>query len=164
MPLFIDASALVKLYREEEGSQAMHDIAGRSDEWGDPFISDHVALEVVSTLAARYRGGELSREQYAEAMREFDIDYPHRFNVVEVGPDAVERAIVLSRTYFDSGAKTMDLLHVVSARLVADVEDYPVVVVSCDKGMKALATRLGFDVFDPRSDDLHALTPLRLGL
>jgi predicted nucleic acid-binding protein len=164
MPLFLDASALVKLYRAETGSRTMHEIAGRSDEWGDPFISDHVALEVVSTLAARYRGGELSRSDYDDALREFDVDYPDRFNVVEVGAEAVERAIVLSRTYFESGAKTMDLIHVVSARIVADVEDFPVVVVSCDRGMKALAARVGFDVFDPLSDDLRALTPLRLGL
>lgn len=164
MPLFLDASALVKLYRAESGSRTMHEIAGRSDEWGDPFISDHVALEVVSTLAARYRGGELSRSDYDDALREFDLDYPDRFNVVEVGAEAIERAIVLSRTYFDSGAKTRDLIHVVSARIVADVEDFPVVVVSCDKGMKALAARVGFDVFDPLSDDIRALTPLRLGL
>lgn len=163
MPLFLDASALVKLYRDEDASESMHEIAGRSDEWGDPFISDHVALEVVSTLAARHRAGELSRERYAGALREFDLDYPDRFNVVQVGAEMIERAIVLSRTYFDSGVKTMDLIHVVSAQLVAQVEDHPVVVVSCDRGVKGLAVRVGFDVFDPMSDPLRSLAPFRLG-
>jgi predicted nucleic acid-binding protein len=65
-PAYWDASALLKLYVPEAGSDELNDlVVGR----GDLLVSDLAATEVVSALARRLRGGLLTREQAQRLQR-----------------------------------------------------------------------------------------------
>jgi predicted nucleic acid-binding protein len=58
-PLYLDASALLKVYVPETGSSELNDvIAGRLD----LIVSDLTLTEIVSALARRLRAGALPRE------------------------------------------------------------------------------------------------------
>lgn len=151
MIYFIDASALVKLYRGEEGSDAMEALL--ADPNHSYVISDLTELEVLVTLAKReradVRGG---RRMYLRALERFVGHRKHLLLVVPLAKEVLGDARILAERYRDSGAGTLDLLHAASARRVeAQVPHEPLVFVVADRKLRALARRLGFRTLDPET-------------
>lgn len=136
-PVYLDASALVKLLVPEPESEALnHELVGVTD----VIISDLALTEVASALGRRLRerrldGGEGRRlqreaEKLAGACHRVDLSPPvHR---------RAERLLLASR---DVALRTLDALHVATA-LAADAAT----IVTYDPRLRAAALAQGFFV------------------
>jgi predicted nucleic acid-binding protein len=100
LSLYLDASALVKRYVDEEGSDAVLDVMSGEDTWSMCRIG------FVETMRAVARAGE--PEDVKRARRDWAIGC----NVVELDRDLAEHA---ARVALASGLRAMDAIHLASA-------------------------------------------------
>ena len=156
--VFLDASALAKAYLDEEGSTNIQGVLARED--GTLFISEFVALEVLTTLRTAYR--EAPRPEYQRVVDRFRVDYPARFSVVEV--DAAIRASAMDLTTWRRTAKarSMDVLHLATALWLQSARRAgEVTMVTSDHDLAALSKECGLRTFDPGREPLAALPARR---
>lgn len=150
--LFMDASAVVKLYVEEDGTSTMRAILNRRG--GSLFASDYIALEVLTAIRVA-----LQKEPtavYAAALGQFRIDFPGLYNLVEVDADTRRLAFELTTRNRTTRARSMDVLHLATAlRLQAGMQ--PVTLVTSDHELADLAKSHGLRTFDPSREPLAAL-------
>jgi predicted nucleic acid-binding protein len=152
--VFLDASALVKAYITEEGSTNVQGVLDRQD--GSLFVSEFVALEVLTTLRTAYR--EAARPEYQRAVERFRTDYPSRFSVIDV--DAVIRASAMDLTTWrrTARARAMDVLHLATALWIQSARRaHELTLVTSDQDLAALARECGLRTFDPSREPLAAL-------
>jgi hypothetical protein len=177
MPLFIDTSALGKLYIDEPGSEAMEELASRPELEGGFFISDCVAIEVYGLFAKRLRiaeeerrksrGGKAlraeNRARYQTACMEFGWDYEDgRYSRVELERKVLRIASDLAQAFPDRRVSPMDLIHLATVYYLTESleeagADHNVMLLVCDRALKTLAIRQGVDVWDPLEDDPKAI-------
>lgn len=152
--LFLDASALAKAYIDEVGDGNVRGLLQRAG--GDLFVSEFVALEVLTSIRNAHRG--LPREDYVNTVRRFWSDYQSRFSVVEVDPETVARAIALTTKHRGARARSMDVLHLATAlRLQKASQAREVTLVTSDRDLADLASAVGLRTFDPSREPLAAL-------
>jgi predicted nucleic acid-binding protein len=157
--LFLDSSALIKAYVEELGDGNVRGLLRRAG--GDLFLSEFVALEVLTSLRNVHRG--LPRQEYIAAVDRFWADYQSHFGVVAVDRDVVADAIALTTRHRDARARSMDVLHLATAlRLQSSRRARYVTLVTSDHDLAALAKECGLRTFDPAREPLAAL-PSRRG-
>jgi len=108
MRLFLDASALVKRYVVESGTdQVLH----RLREADELLVSRLALPEVVSALNRRRREGRLTDEEYA-ACKELVRADTGNTAVIELSSDVVERAFACLES---APLRASDAVHVASA-------------------------------------------------
>ena len=152
--LFLDASALAKAYIDEEGDANVRGLLRRAG--GNLFLSEFVALEVLTSIRNAHRGRP--REDYLKAVRLFWSDYRSRFGLVDVDRSTVADAIDLTTKHRGAKARSMDVLHLATAlRLQARDRTREVTVVTSDRDLADLASALGLRTFDPSREPLAAL-------
>jgi predicted nucleic acid-binding protein len=155
---FVDASSLLKRYNEERGTEVMAELFRRPEYVGAFFISDHIALEVLVRLAKLARmGGRAERQEYIRALAAYERDRSE-LNQVTVESAVISGAEAIAFQFSDSGAGTLDLIHLSSAMLVRQTlpEETLIFVVS-DRKLLRLAERAGFHVFNPEKQGLGEL-------
>jgi predicted nucleic acid-binding protein len=156
---FVDASSLVKLYREETGTETMRALFGRPDCPGAFFISDHVALEVFIRLNRLKRTStRRERRGFQKAIDRFELDRSEHLNVLSVDPTTLARSRALALRFDDSGAGTLDFIHLASAHHVTKtLPREPLVFVVSDRKLRHLVSRSGISVFDPECQQVGDL-------
>ncbi len=114
MTVFLDSSALVKLYADEEGSEALRDVV-------DPVVVSHVArVEVPAALWRKQRIGELDAGDAALLTEAFEADLfgdeeePPRFAAVRLGTLVLDDAAGLTAVH---GLRAYDAIQLASARV-----------------------------------------------
>jgi len=136
-PIYLDASALVKLFVPEPGSDALNEALVGAE---DVMISDLALTEMASALGRRLREGLLqlaeSRRLYREAEKLAALS--HR---VELTPPIHRRAERLLLTSHDIPLRALDALHVAAA---LDAE--AATVVSYDPRLRSVAVSQGLFV------------------
>jgi predicted nucleic acid-binding protein len=147
--VFFDTSALVKAYVTESGSDAVKELIDRCR--GSLWLSDMVALEVMTTFALQVRDRRMRPSTYARARMEFFTDLSHMFNRVRVDEFVIVTAVKLANEHRHMSVGALDLLHVATA-LHADTDD-ELTIVCADRAMRNLAAAAGFRVFNPETDD-----------
>lgn len=150
--IFVDSSALAKAYLDEYGSGVVRGALDRFP--GRLFISEFVALEVLTTLRTAFR--DASRSAWNKVVAEFWLDYETTFNVVAIGPDIVERAMDLAENYREARARSMDLLHT-ALHLQGPRPPAQLTIVTSDRDLTDLASECGLRTFDPGREPLAAL-------
>jgi predicted nucleic acid-binding protein len=154
--IFLDASALVKAYVDEDGSSTVHAILPRLR--GRLYLTAFVALEVLATLARRLRSQTLPRHRYSALRELFLAQLASWFNVVEVGPPVVQSACELAHVHRRIATGAMDLLHVASAlKLRHDIGRSGLVIASSDRAFLDLARANHLSTFNPEQEPLAAL-------
>jgi predicted nucleic acid-binding protein len=103
--LYIDASALLKLYFDESDSAGAEEILTADPEW---VTARHTAVEVRRNLARELRGPVLQA-----ARRQFDRDW-QGVAVVELTGEVCEAAAEIAEV---TGARTLDALHLGAAKM-----------------------------------------------
>jgi predicted nucleic acid-binding protein len=152
--IFVDSSALAKAYLDEEGSGVVRGALDRFP--GRLFISEFVALEVLTTLRTAFRSA--SKADWRDVVAEFWTDYEVTFNVVEIGPDVMDRAMDLAENYREARARSMDLLHLATAlHLQGPRPPAQLTIVTSDRDLTDLASECGLRTFDPSREPLAAL-------
>jgi predicted nucleic acid-binding protein len=152
--VFLDSSALVKAYLDEEGTGV---VIGTFDRMaGRMFISDFVALEVLTSLRTRFK--DAGSRRWNELVAEFRADYESAFNILDVGSAVVHGATDLVMDHRHARARSMDLLHLATAlRLQASNPANRVTMVTSDQDLAALSRKCGLRTFDPSREPLAAL-------
>ena len=106
MTLYVDSSALLKLYLHEPDSDRAEELLSSDPEW---VSARHTAAEVRRNLARALAGSEL-----AAARRQFERDWKATA-VVELTAEVCEAASELAEV---TGARTLDALHLGAAKVV----------------------------------------------
>jgi predicted nucleic acid-binding protein len=101
--LYLDASALVKRYVAEEGSEALIAAMGAAEAWAICRVGYVETARAVGLAAGK------------PAVRRFIADWPS-FEVVEVNASLAERATELT---FAGELRSLDALHLAAALLIA---------------------------------------------
>jgi len=126
--LYLDASALVKRYVAEEGSEALIGAMGEADGWAICRIG-----YVETARAIRLAAG-------TAAVRRFVADWPS-FEVVEVDAALAEHAAELA---FKEELRSLDALHLAGALLIASDE---LTLATWDIRLHRAAQSQGLEVF-----------------
>jgi uncharacterized protein len=134
-PVYVDTSALVKLYLPEPESGALDQMLGQRR---DLVVSDVAVTEVASAIGRRIREGALSVETATQVYRQLlsDVD-DHYFVRHTVGADThreAERLLLSSRV----ALRTLDALHLALAIQAAARS-----VATFDRQMATAAAALG---------------------
>lgn len=108
MNLYLDSSALVKLYVVEEGSSDVERWIAESD---DVWTSAVAYAEACAALSRRARDGSLTDRAHARVLKEVDRDWAH-LNVLNVEGALAQMAGVLTHRH---GLKGFDAIHLASS-------------------------------------------------
>ena len=140
--IFIDTSALVKLYYPETGSEKI-------ESWVEVssilFISKLAIIEFHSTLYRKYREGELDEDDLNEIKKTFTDDIENNqyeiIDIVELPQKAIDLIVKYGKTH---GIKTLDSLQITCA---LKEKDYT--FVTSDKNLMKILKRLHIDFANP---------------
>jgi len=126
MIVYLDASALVKRYVAEAGSQAVTSLITRADSVGTVAVS---RVEVVAALGKATRMKVLKDDEAASALQVFAADWENliRMQATEV---LVARAATFAR---DQGLRGYDAVHLAAAVFWQEMLGEPVVLATFDR-------------------------------
>jgi predicted nucleic acid-binding protein len=138
-PIYLDTSALVKLYVPEPESASLDQLVGQRR---DLVVSDVAVTETASAIGRRVREGTLSDETASRIYRQLLSDVDDRyFERMSVGSDThreAERLLLSSRVPL----RTLDALHLALA-IQANARS----VATFDRQLATAATSLGLGVW-----------------
>lgn len=140
MSCFGDSSALVKLYADEPGHEAVRALA-------QIVVAQVARVEVPAALWRKQRMGELSPEQAGLLVAEFEADWfgteedPRRFEVVRMTALVVEDAARLTGVH---NLRAYDAVQLATARAVRTADPDMTHVVAFDKTLRDAAAKDGF--------------------
>ena len=142
---YLDASAWVKRYIREVGSDWLLELLGRQPALASASIG---YIEVLATLTRKRRAGEIDELRFSSGISEAERDWQ---DFIKVHLDAVALAHDRSgeRQYALRGA---DSVHLASALLLREFlmgDGDTVVVVTADEELKTAAQAAGLPVLDP---------------
>jgi predicted nucleic acid-binding protein len=145
--LYLDTSALVKLFFDEAGSNAVVDLV----EQADSVITSQVAYaESCSALARRRRDKRLTQEEFNSAKKRLDEIWPQMDTVLidEIGAgDLAIKHII----------RGFDAIHLAAAIELRTIHDPPLDVTFCsfDDRQNEAALAEGLIIPTPRSRQEH---------
>jgi predicted nucleic acid-binding protein len=126
--LYLDASALVKRYVAEEGSEALIGAMGQAEGWAICRVGYVETARAIELAAGK------------GAVRRFVADWPS-FEVVEVNAPLAEHAAALT---FTEELRSLDALHLAAALLIASDG---LTLATWDVRLHHAAQRRGLQVF-----------------
>jgi predicted nucleic acid-binding protein len=119
--VFLDSSALVKLYHEEDGSQKVQDILSQSVE--PLFLSEIAKLEFRSAIWKKVRTGDLN-EKKANAVISFFQNDSSNYQWITLETKIVVDASDLLMKHGTKGLRTLDSIQLASAMSIKDENIY----------------------------------------
>jgi predicted nucleic acid-binding protein len=144
--LYFDASALVKAYVAEPGS----DCVARIFEAADRLFTCRIAFAEVLATFRRKRNESPSLEfQTDQLVNEFCQDWS-TIETVDLNPGLLD---VVREKAFRHSLRALDLLHLSAACWLREVVRIPVTLISSDQPQLAAARHESLPVFDPERDD-----------
>ena len=148
MNVFVDTSALVKLFHEEEGTEFMTELlmCPANVVW----LLDLARLEFTSALYRRFRNKEVDERSLVQAMEGFEEEL-NRFHLEPMTHAVVDEAENLLRIYGKSaGLRTLDALHLGCFCLISEIEWR---FVSADNTLCETVTQMGYKALNPLKAD-----------
>jgi len=136
--LYLDTSALVKLYVEEEGAPVVRNAVAQAELVATAGIA---YVEARAAFVRRRHEGGLSTAEYRRIIRDVDSDWA-RYLVVEVTDSLIRDAARLAEAH---RLRAYDAIHLASAAAVHDRLAEPIMFASWDAGLEKVARREGFE-------------------
>lgn len=136
MILYLDTSALVKLYVEEVGSQ---EVKALVEETQIISTSRVAYVEARAGVARKFREGGLSKEEYSQLIESFERDWDNYF-IVEVSESVAKLSGELVNRHPLRG---FDAIHLASALLLKNRTRSAVSFSCFDEGLKSAAQAEG---------------------
>jgi hypothetical protein len=147
LTVFVDSSALVKLYADEEHHQSVRAIV-------EPLVVSHMArVEVPAALWRKHRLGELTAGDAALLTEAFEADFfgttteGPRFATLLVGERVLDDAARLVAVH---GLRAYDAVQLASARLARSAVEDCSSFAAFDQGLRDAAAAEGFALLPPR--------------
>jgi len=146
---YLDTSAMVKLYAQEDGTARVRALADPSA-GHDLYTVRLAGPEMVSALARKAQLGGISQNDASRATRLFRADWHSLYTIVEVAAAVCDRAMDLAQQHTLSG---YDAVHVAGALVLHDVRESRgmprLTFVSSDAEQLRAAVLVGLLVEDP---------------
>ncbi|OYT72846.1 MAG: VapC toxin family PIN domain ribonuclease [Armatimonadetes bacterium JP3_11] len=146
---YLDTSALAKIYIDESGTGWMQQLLVQALPQ-QLYLSHLARVEMASAIARRQQTGSLSPANARKSLQQFSADWFHRYTVVAVSSEIIERAYGLT---IQHGLRAYDAVHLASALTVrsafASLEGYALVFVSADQRLLQCAQQEGLRVENP---------------
>ncbi len=139
MILYLDSSALVKRYVEEEGT---NEVDALWEEAGEVITSTVAFAECLSALSRRFREGLFSEAEYLKTVAGFKEEYP-RFILV---PMTHELNNMVEKVLFGYPLRGFDAIHLASALLVQKAGGLGVTFACFDRNLNIAARGEGLSV------------------
>lgn len=144
---FLDSSALVKRYAEEEGTDWVMRIADA--EAGHRIcIARITGPEVVSAFFRKVRNGQLPEPDAIRAVGNFLDDFYGQYVIMEITADLCESAMTLTRRH---ALRTYDAIQLAAA-LECRSAMPQLIFVSADHSLNVAAQGEGFTIINPNND------------
>lgn len=142
MRLYLDTSALVKLYVEEEGSASVRDAVARAD----LISTSRVAyVEARAAFARRRRLKEMDPRAYRRIIQDLERDWEH-YPRIDVTESLVRGAAHMAERH---GLRAYDAIHLASATTVKERVAESVAFACWDTHLEAAASREGLMALRP---------------
>lgn len=138
MKLYLDTSALVKLYVDEEGSPVVRSAVAQADLIGTSVIA---YVEARAAFARRRHERGLPAGDYRRIVRDLDSDWA-RYLVVEVANPLIRKAAQLAEAY---RLRAYDAIHLASAAAIHERLAEPIMFACWDVELNTVARREGFE-------------------
>lgn len=145
--LYLDASAWVKRYYHEKGSERIHEMLAEADQ---PACSLLGVVEVIATLARKCKALEITREDFEAKLVDIDRDW-RSFVQIELTLGGLDRARYAAANLALRGA---DAVHFAALRTLHERlsnSGHQVVLVASDRELKEAAQASGITVIDPEA-------------
>ncbi len=142
MILYLDTSALVKLYVAEEGSPLVRQAVADAERIATSAIA---YVEARAAFARRRREGGLAPLQHRRVVRDLDTDWG-RYLRIDLTDALIHQAASLTERH---RLRAYDAVHLASASVLRDRLSDPVVFACWDDALQAAARREHLDVFPP---------------
>ena len=154
MAVFVfDSSALVKRYRQEQGTDWVRARTTPEAE-NELYVALIAGAEVVSALMRQQRRGELSVEASEAARSAFRHHYYHQYHVVAITEAVIEDAMELAERHPLRGYDAVQLAAATQIRRMRTAVGLSTpVFVSADITLNGCAEEEGFAVEDPNEHD-----------
>jgi len=144
MNLFIDTSALVKFFHDENGSEGVTNLIVSAE--NEIWVSELVRVEFLSALLRRLRNGEINDVLLDEAIAGFE-DQITFFNVEPLGRAVIKEAEFLLKRYGKTKRlRTLDALHLGTFSLISEQGWF---FVAADDLLCEIAKDMGFRTINP---------------
>lgn len=139
MPLFLDSSAVTKIFVEESGStEVMREITRTGGVFHVAFLA---ILEFTSAVCRRAMEGRLSGAETAEFRDQFNLMLNERAKTVPYSDVLLRHAVSLIERHGAEGLRSLDALHLASCLEVPGA-----VLGTGDRALAAAARREGVEV------------------
>ena len=142
MRLYLDTSALLKLYVEEDDSDF---VEGAVQDAETTVTSIMTYVETRAAFSRRRRDGSLTLADYHRVVREFEREW-ERYFVIPVTDSMIKSAGKLAETH---GLRGYDALHLASADYFREKTNEPVIFGCWDSRLEAAARRQGLQLPRP---------------
>ena len=149
MTTFCDASAILKRYVDEPGTEVVDALDERL------VVSDLSTVEVPSAIWRKQRSGELAAEDASVLVAAFDYDVrggtyqPPRYATVELRPEILTRAAELLPRHELRAADAIQLASAIAARASLEFCDS---FATFDHRLRVAAAAEGFTVVPPPTE------------
>ena len=136
MNLYLDTSALVKLYVEEEGSATVREAVAGADSVATAAVA---YVEARAAFARRRRERRLSSDDYRRTVHELDTDWEH-YLLLELTSTLIRRAAEFAETH---ALRAYDAVHLASAKILRERLQGPIHFACWDSNLMTAARREG---------------------
>ncbi len=139
MILYLDTSALVKLYVREPGSALLHTYASKADALSTSVVAYAEARATFGRLA---REGAASKSRHQQRLKQFESDWEALLRI-DLVPEVLRSAGNLAETYALRG---FDSIHLASALWLSERASVPIDFAAFDRRLAAAASKAGLSL------------------
>lgn len=142
MIVYLDASALVKRYLQETGTEEVEALIAEAEITGTALIS---RAEVVAALGKAARLSLVKKDEAAQAARAFRMDWPALYRL-RLDEATIAQADSLAWTH---GLRGFDAVHLAAAQAWRDALAEMIVFATYDKQLWHAAYQVGLSAWPP---------------
>lgn len=148
--VYFDASALVKRYSAEDGTELVNELFHRL-----PVAQMTCAmigvLEIISVLVRKHNDGRLSQKLFSQAMVELnqEIIEDEAFAITSIDDELMLSSLDLIAQHNINATDAIILRSCLDFQQIVQSQGHHLALWSCDKRLLRAARHEGVDVFDP---------------
>jgi predicted nucleic acid-binding protein len=143
MKLFLDTSAIIKAFHNEQGSEIMLKLL--LEENVSVWISELTKIEYKSAIFRRFNNKQISEISLQIAFEGFN-EYLQKISIVPINSITILEAENIFTKYNSYGLRTLDAIQFASFNLLSDKE---IKFVTADEKLYKIVETDGFSVINP---------------